>query len=96
VEASTLSTSEMREDKREIGQIRSQLQDPNLDEDTRARLQNRIGELERNVSRHQNEQRQSQTGIDHLREMSTVYRERIEVLKPFLPAIREEIANRGK
>ncbi|HVR85547.1 MAG TPA: hypothetical protein VMU54_14620, partial [Planctomycetota bacterium] len=96
VEGSTLSTSEMREDKREIGQTRSQLQDPNLDEETRARLQNRIGELERNVSRLQSEQRQSQTGIDQLREMSTVYKERIEVLKPFLPAIKEELANRGK
>lgn len=96
VEGSTLSVGEVREDKREIAQIRSQLADPNIEEATRARLEGRIRELERNVARLQREQGTSQSAVDEMREMSTVYRERIEVLKPFLAAIKEEGANRGK
>ncbi len=40
---------------------------------------------------------ETQSGeAEHLREISLVYKERIEVLKPILAALKEEIANRAK
>ena len=34
--------------------------------------------------------------VDQLRELSLLYKERIDILKPILVAIKEEIVNRGK
>lgn len=96
VENSTVSAGEIREDKREIAQIRTQLADPNLEEGISDRLRARLRELEISVARLERERGDSQSGVDDLREMSTVYKERVELLKPFLAAIKEEIGNRSK
>jgi hypothetical protein len=55
---------------------------------------NRESELEKDRA-----QRAAGTGskdVDPLRELSLLYKDRIEVLKPILAAIKEEIANRAK
>jgi len=62
----------------------------------RKRLKSRQEELKRELDRATQEQASSEQSVDQMREMSTVYKERVEVLKPFLPAIKDEIANRGK
>lgn len=96
VEKGAVSAQEIRESKREIGQIQIQLQDPDLAPALRGSLQGRLGQLQGSVAAAEQHEKASEAEVDLLREMATVYKERIEILKPMIVAIKEEVANRAK
>ncbi|HVR85548.1 MAG TPA: hypothetical protein VMU54_14625 [Planctomycetota bacterium] len=96
VEKSAQTAQEIRDSKREMAQIQTQLQDQDLDPNIRNGLLGRFQQLQGTLTAGEQQEKASETEVDHLREMSIIYKERTEVLKPMLAAIKEEIANRGK
>jgi hypothetical protein len=96
VEKGALTAQEIRDSKREMAQIQTQLQDVDLDPNIRNGLLGRFQQLQGTVVAGEQQQKASEAEVDRLREMSIIYKERTEVLKPMLAAIKEEIANRGK